>query len=480
MGHSDRSSSLNNLANGLRDRFQQQGVQADLDKAIELHQATLALCPPGHSDQSMLLSNLALSLHDRYKQLGILSDLEESIELFRGALMHCSTGHSDRSVYLHSLAVSLRDRFDQKSPSSDLDDAFSCYLQLPQVSHGVSRSDLRAAKSWAVFAEELQHGSALVAYRITMEFLDRHLAVLSSSPHLFDMVREAASSVALDAFSCSVRHGALLTAVELVEQGRAVFWTHLARLRTPVDEISASGTAGEALAEEFRQISFRLRRALDTSLEDRFPQVQKLTMQWDDVILRIRMLPGCSRFLLPPLFSDLQKAAEHGPVIIVNASKYTCDALIILDGHDPIHIPLDITRPEVSELASEFRSLTDRVGSSDDHLELPKIVGVLRQLWKRIVGPIVQILKRFIQPDSRIWWCPTAEFTLLPLHAAGPYEKKSKNLSQFYISSYTPTLAALIHARQHVSQVVSIQGFGFCCHWPSKPGHGEGTSVCRS
>jgi len=45
-------------------------------------------------------------------------------------------------------------------------------------------------------------------------------------------------------------------------------------------------------------------------------------MQWDDVVTRIRMLPDFSRFLLPPLFSDLQKAAEHGPVIIVNASRY--------------------------------------------------------------------------------------------------------------------------------------------------------------
>ncbi|KAG1856786.1 CHAT domain-containing protein, partial [Suillus subluteus] len=53
---------------------------------------------------------------------------------------------------------------------------------------------------------------------------------------------------------------------------------------------------------------------------------------------------------------------------------------------------------------------------------------------------------------SRIWWCPTAEFTLLPLHAAGPYGPGTHNFSHFYISSYTPTLATLIRARQQVSQ----------------------------
>ncbi|KAG1745617.1 hypothetical protein EDB19DRAFT_1691560 [Suillus lakei] len=44
-----------------------------------------------------------------------------------------------------------------------------------------------------------------------------------------------------------------------------------------------------------------------------------------------------------PLFSDLQKAAEDGPVIIVNTSQYCCDALIIHGAEDPVHVPLDIT-----------------------------------------------------------------------------------------------------------------------------------------
>ena len=37
---------------------------------------------------------------------------------------------------------------------------------------------------------------------------------------------------------------------------------------------------------------------------------------------------------------------------------------------------------------------------------------------------------------------------MLPLHAAGPYRKGQKNLTHLYISSYTPTLTALIRARR--------------------------------
>jgi CHAT domain-containing protein len=87
------------------------------------------------------------------------------------------------------------------------------------------------------------------------------------------------------------------------------------------------------------------------------------------------------------------------------------------------------------------------------------MVGILRKLWARIVSPVVQALRKLIDPGSRIWWCPTADFTLLPLHAAGPYEKRRHNLSHLYVSSYTSTLAALIRARHHVSQDPSIQQF---------------------
>lgn len=330
-----------------------------------------------------------------------------------------------------------------------MEEAFRLYSKLSEATHAVSRTDLRAAKSWAA-AEQLHHGSALVAYQTALRFLEQHVTVLSSSSRHFDAVREATSCLAVDAFSCSIRHGALTTAVELVEQGRAVFWTHLARFRTPLDDLSASGHTGKALAEEFKQLSFRLRNMLDASTEDQSPQIQQTTIQWDDVILRIRMLPDFSRFLLPPLFSDLQQAAEDGPVIIVNASQHSCDALIILSAQDPVHIPLDIARAEVSELSIEFQSLIARAGSSNQQAESHKIVGVLRKLWDGIVSPVVQGLRKFLPRGSRIWWCPTAEFTLLPFHAAGPYKPNSHNFSHFYISSYTPTLAALIRARQQV------------------------------
>ncbi|KAG2066609.1 hypothetical protein BDR04DRAFT_1160056 [Suillus decipiens] len=92
------SSSLNNLANSLEDRFQrwgvpcdpaevmelivvfkQRGLPPDLDATIELLQAALLSHFPDHSLRSRSLKNPAINLHDRFEQRGVPCDLDEVI-----------------------------------------------------------------------------------------------------------------------------------------------------------------------------------------------------------------------------------------------------------------------------------------------------------------------------------------------------------------------------------------------------------------
>jgi hypothetical protein len=54
-----------------------------------------------------------------------------------------------------------------------------------------------------------------------------------------------------------------------------------------------------------------------------------------------------------------------------------------------------------------------------------------------------------------MWWCPTSLFNFFPLHAAGEYMANGKSLSQQYISSYTPSLTALMRARKNHNKLVS-------------------------
>ena len=130
----------------------------------------------------------------------------------------------------------------------------------------------------------------------------------------------------------------------------------------------------------------------------------------------------------------------------VSASQYSCDALIVFLDRDPVHIPLQITQQDARDLSTELHTLSVRATRADVTKDLASF---LRKLWDQIVSPIVDCLQMTNLSQSRIWWCPTAEFSVLPLHAAGPFGKGQRNLSHRYISSYTPTLTALLRARRH-------------------------------
>lgn len=64
----------------------------------------------------------------------------------------------------------------------------------------------------------------------------------------------------------------------------------------------------------------------------------------------------------------------------------------------------------------------------------------------------VIIYKRPTPDPSRIWWCATGPLAFLPIHAAGIYGRDKKIsascLSEFAISSYTPTIATLLERRE--------------------------------
>ena len=79
------------------------------------------------------------------------------------------------------------------------------------------------------------------------------------------------------------------------------------------------------------------------------------------------------------------------------------------------------------------------------------ILPILRSLWDNIAFPVrTQLIALGVPDKSRIWWCPTSKLCGLPLHAAGVYSPKvpkPNNIPDCYISSYTPSLLALIKAR---------------------------------
>jgi hypothetical protein len=267
-GHPRRSTSLNNVASYLFNRYDQLGDMTDLNEAIILARQALDLCPSGHPHRSTSLNNVAKYLCTRYDQLGDMTDLNEAIILARQALDLCPPGHHDRSLLLHTFAHCLRVRFSQSNELKDREDLFSLYTELSNISQTLSPVDLTAAKQWIMEAEDFHHPTILLAYETSLRLLVQHLAILPSLPNRLQSFKDLASSLAIDAFSACLRNQRAKQAVELLEQGRGVFWTQIARFRSPLADVIASGQEGQSLANEFTRLSSKIRNTIHSQGPD--------------------------------------------------------------------------------------------------------------------------------------------------------------------------------------------------------------------
>ncbi|KAG2344645.1 hypothetical protein BDR05DRAFT_999030 [Suillus weaverae] len=504
VGHPDRSLSLHNIGNGLSIRFMHRSDDHDLDEAIALQREALALRPVGHPDRSGSFDNLASRLSTRFEHRSNDQDLVEAIALSREALALRPVGHLYRPDSLHNLAATLCTSFEHQGNVRDLNESLenlrcalalltqhdprrltvhrslaTVYLlfhrsglhgtgeyadsldaamhHLRAAAHVVTGGllfRLRASLRWVHHANEHTHDTELEAYATSMQRLDAYMSATASVSSRHNAMKDFPRTLAVDAASCALRSGDVCRAVELLEQGRTLIWTQVTRLRTPLDSLEKRGGHAEALVKKFRDISSLLHKSpaeyrAETprvDVEAEATRYTRLVKEWNEVVEEIRKLEGFSRFLLPPSFSELQDAARDGPIIILVANKSSCDAIIILHKQPPISIQLPTNLEKLVRLVAALQhAIRKEAGPKGAQ---PELIKALRKLWDDVVRPVVDKLGGFARRGSRIWWCPTWAFSFLPLHAAGEYREHGKSLSQLYVSSYTPSLTALLRARR--------------------------------
>ncbi|EGO25130.1 hypothetical protein SERLADRAFT_414844 [Serpula lacrymans var. lacrymans S7.9] len=501
---------LKNLAVAFSDRFNLSKDEEDLELAIKYFYDALAVSPPGHRDHASSYNNLGGTFHSRYGHSHNMVDLNMAIDYMTNAVELCPSGHPRRPSFILNLANVLLLRFESLHDPADfnlilthLDCAkvllpldhpglYIAYLTYKSayfqkyfmhhreddreeglrychkaVNHPTASTKLRLSSSLEWISLARGHASQLTAYATSLRLLDLHV-VLAPSLASRHQIRGTAVSptLASDAASCAIERGLSHVAIELLEQGRALLWAQLARFRTPLDRLRALGVKERDLANRFDYLSRLLERGgaspnkvFHASTNEEAYTHRGLRREWDSVVNEIRQIDGFSNFLQPTPFAELQKAASHGPVIIVNTSQYRCDAIIVFEIGPIKLVPLGITSQAVASLSAVFaEALRHTVGLGEEKQREQQITPILRDLWEFIVHPIVQALQDIVPRGSRIWWCPTSRLTSLPLHAAGPYPKGQPNLSSIYISSYTPTLSALIRSR-HELVISKTQSF---------------------
>ncbi|KAJ7813576.1 CHAT domain-containing protein [Mycena leptocephala] len=460
--HPDRGMSLGNLASAVWTRFGQQGDSKDLDEAITLFREALALHAPPHPHCGGSLSNLANAVHARFEKQGDSRDLEEAITLHREALALHAPPHPGRGTSLRALGICLATKYNFLNDKDSLDTACELFQQAATYLSSSPLTQFQHALSWTQTAAKYNHSSSLAAYYTAIELLPR-LAALHMDLSLRQQILSTAKSttVASDAAACAVGMGKNNIAVEFLEAARSIFWSQALHLRTPLDDLATIrpdiATKLTNLAKQLEQASFRdtsRNQLTDTqhkimSIESEGRRCQQLNEQWEETIKDVRHLPGFEDFMRPKAINVLKQAAVSGPIIVLTATPSTCFALIVTATNKIQSLKLpEMSLPRANFL-SDLSELLDRLfGAREGSINVdPDDVfrEVLTDLWKDIVQPVFDALKLEATDPPRLWWCPTGPFSFLPLHAAGIYSKDVTDcVSDYVISSYTPTLTALL------------------------------------
>lgn len=377
-----------------------------LDKAIDIAERTLAAAPPGYAGRASLLVACADPLNTRYREFGDLPAGRRS----RAYLLAASQAPAPPARQIGAAQEAAR----MSTADGDTADAlFQAVTLLPKAaSRRLARSDQ-----------------------------ERHLGNFAG------MVR--------DAGAFAVRAGSPERAVVALEQGRGVLLAQALEYR---DDFAALGDRHPDLAEKLISCRDAI-NAAPAAGDQEHDRHHELALRWDRLVAQVRALRGFERFLLPPRFSDLCAQADAGPIVLINVSDVRSDALVLTaDGLRVRELP-DVRAEGVRNRVEAFLAAVD---STEDPARSAhrRVNETLAWLWDAVAGPVLDLLEITGPPPAgapwpRIWWCPTGPLAFLPLHAAGHHDTAGqahpRTVIDRVVSSYTPTIRALEHARRALS-----------------------------
>ncbi|NEA24562.1 CHAT domain-containing protein [Actinomadura bangladeshensis] len=216
-----------------------------------------------------------------------------------------------------------------------------------------------------------------------------------------------------------------------------------------------------------------------------------LAREWEQLVKQVRGLDGFADFLRPPRLSTLLPAAAEGPVAVVNLSQRRCDVLLVRPDGVEVEGLSSLTLESVVDRTNDYLGALRRYDQATWELYLARrrfddgdngpdttrqytrakkelvesgrirdrtLRDIHRWLWDEIAERTLAALGLTAAPGPgqlwpRLWWCPTGPLTLLPLHAAGHHGAAGDDaVLDRAVSSYTPTLRALLEARRPMPQ----------------------------
>ena len=180
----------------------------------------------------------------------------------------------------------------------------------------------------------------------------------------------------------------------------------------------------------------------------------------EGVIEEIRhQVRGFQNFLLPPTKEYFQRLATEGPIIVLTASNFRCDALIVIGKEfRAVSLTEPPGFPSLKHVSELFRDICIKGSSRTAPRQNSVLRGMLDCLWKFVGDPICKALDigplSTSAPFRRVWWIPTGYFSSLPIHAAGQDIGDCTNtMPRRVFSSYAASFRMLDFARSRAKEI---------------------------
>lgn len=410
--HPDKSHALGSLGLAFVERFERLDAFDDLESAISNQQMAVQLMPDGHSYKPGRLSNLGNTFQRRFNRLGNIKDLESALSNLQMATQLTPEGHPDKPLRLYNLGITHQSRFEQFKDPEALINALSNFQQAATSPTGTPKIRFHASLRWAQCAEALSV-SPIPACKSAIDLIPRiaWLGVPVTDQH--SLLAEIGIAVR-NIVASAIRHQEYESAVEWAEQGRSIIWQNLLSLRTPLDRLRQNHPE---LANRLQEISLKLENPLPHEIVSDMKETptagniaqsySKLAIEWEKIVEKIRLIPEFQAFLRPRSLNELAPAANEGPVIILNDYKLHVDALVLIPEDSAsgkvsvVNIPLEGFTSQVGKkLYSDLTSHLVQTGAraqgtrksnrvQETTEDVIKFEDILRQLWLRVVKPVI-------------------------------------------------------------------------------------------
>ncbi|KAF8685064.1 TPR-like protein [Rhizoctonia solani] len=461
--HSNLSYWYTTLGVSYSDQYDSLGESADFKKAIEHLSHALGLTPNGHTDLRHRYAALGVAYRSQYRHIGEWVSLEKAIEYDDIALTLTPEGHPGLSLRHFCWATNYRLAYQHTSDPSYLNTSMDLFREASRLPNSAPRELFNYAVIWARFARTFGHLSCIEAFRVTIDFLPQFIWLgATTSQRYYDL--SLAEGLPVIAGCAAIRASEGSLALEWLEHTRCVVWSQSLMLRSPLDDLKSSypylGNQLQEAAKRLRYASSDSPHMRNISEANTLELRQHLARQYDELLAQVRNQAGFKNFLRPAKSDVLLHAARYGPIAVINCFEVHCDALLLIPGcEDIIHIPLpDFTGVKAHKFRSEMEKSIRSRRSNERGVERRPVKeeevdfqSALSDLWYNIVKPILDFLGYTNNPGiatenmPHITWCPTGILSFLPLHAAGDYEQPGSRAFDYVISSYTPTLTALLN-----------------------------------